>query len=190
MPLLKHLTFAFACVMAVVWGASYIQPLMMSVPYTPQQVWFIDASDGRIRVTYQRVLPSGANGWIADARTFQAITLRDTAGNVVSESRDTMYRDKRGVWWLDHNSGNHFLWDPPTPTPTVELRMDFVFIPIWLLVALAMLPTLASRIRTAIARRLWARRGMCLNCGYDLRGTPERCPECGRVPMPGDPAAA
>jgi hypothetical protein len=60
-----------------------------------------------------------------------------------------------------------------------------LYLPHWLLAAvLAVLPA-------AWARRAWRRRGArrpghCRTCGYDLRASPDRCPECG---TPAGPAA-
>jgi hypothetical protein len=45
--------------------------------------------------------------------------------------------------------------------------------------ALAVLPS-AFLVRL-LRRRRAARVGRCPSCGYDLRATPERCPECGTV---------
>jgi hypothetical protein len=56
-----------------------------------------------------------------------------------------------------------------------------VGIPLWLpLVLFGIAPTiwLAAKLRS---RRREQRRakGLCANCGYDLRATPDHCPECG-----------
>ena len=53
----------------------------------------------------------------------------------------------------------------------------------WVMAATALPPILWAlrRVRRAAVRRGRARRGLCVNCGYDLRGSPGRCSECGQV---------
>jgi hypothetical protein len=66
----------------------------------------------------------------------------------------------------------------PLPSPYV-----FFTIPWWLVSALAVIVP-AQRIRHW-RRICWRQRhGHCENCGYDLRATPTRCPECGREVRP------
>ena len=56
-----------------------------------------------------------------------------------------------------------------------------VIVPHWLLIGVfAIAPAFkANRIRKERITRYRRGNGLCVTCGYDLRATPDRCPECG-----------
>jgi len=63
----------------------------------------------------------------------------------------------------------------------------YTLMPLWMPTALfAAFPI----IRLAQRYRTLPTAGLCASCGYDLRATPDRCPECGAVPdaVPSRPA--
>jgi len=69
-----------------------------------------------------------------------------------------------------------------------------IVLPLWLLALLAAawpLTSLTLLLRRRARRRRLARTGCCVQCGYDLRATPQaggelvtRCPECGTATSP------
>jgi hypothetical protein len=70
----------------------------------------------------------------------------------------------------------HYVRLPPTPLKGVAM-------PYWFLVLFtATLPTAAlARLRRRATALRRASKGLCARCGYDLRASPARCPECGSL---------
>lgn len=64
-------------------------------------------------------------------------------------------------------------------------RGGVAIVPYWMLLLVGGLAVFGRRlVWTPIVRRRRRRRGLCQACGYDLRGSAERCPECGRATAP------
>jgi hypothetical protein len=70
---------------------------------------------------------------------------------------------------------------------TAFFRARVIAIPYWVLVAT---PLLIGAAAAKLGSRRRHAAGMCRKCGYDLRATPDRCPECGTIPSgrPVEPA--
>jgi hypothetical protein len=89
----------------------------------------------------------------------------------LSEEPEDWWAPEMGSFFADRQSWNE---------NSGAFSQAFVVFPHWLVFLLsAMLPA-ALFVHRLRRRRVPAH--LCGRCGYDLRATPERCPECGAVP--------
>jgi len=115
------------------------------------------------------------------------------------ETLNPAFRRDTSEWsWFDssHEEPVNDVVGVPLPVPTLPNRLGFylmigeskgsyryttVTVPFWSLTLIAAMPALIVN-HGRLRRRRLKHRNLCPNCGYDLRATPHRCPECGATP--------
>jgi hypothetical protein len=96
-----------------------------------------------------------------------------------SETESILNPDNFGVW---ETSDSRFHRGGFGYATSEDGHIRFVMIPLAAMVlATALIPAVFAVRRWRRGRNCAA--GRCLACGYDLRATPDRCPECGVVPI-------
>jgi hypothetical protein len=91
--------------------------------------------------------------------------LRAEAGLLGFGWADAVYSDSRGT------VRQHQYWLPYWSLACVTAAMPLA----------RATRRLAAAARSRLTRRRERRRGLCRTCAYDLRATPDRCPECGTI---------
>lgn len=127
--------------------------------------WQIALIDGCVFLEYGIYrLPPKERGW----GRLEFICLADGGW-----SCDSYFEYRFVEFWLQNIPLELPCWD-------VNHRYGYLLVPLWMPVGvlLAAMP-LAIRPIHFVKRRARKRRGQCSSCGYDLRGSSLRCPECG-----------
>jgi hypothetical protein len=186
--ILAGFSLLLAVAAAVMWVRSY-RPAPEWIGY----IWLVPKEDHVLRTFW--AIDSGEGG-----------ICFETANIIIGDSRHrsrtaqqtvrTFYRGFQ--WWqLQPRSRSNYPFKRPdrtslgrslgfefhsssTPSPVLGRNHSYlsVTVPYWFLILwLALLP--GRQVFIFYRNRSRRRRGLCIACGYDLRASEARCPECG-----------
>jgi hypothetical protein len=153
MPGVKRWLFNIAA------GVSLLVCMVTAVLWV-RSYWIVDSLQHSDRRRYAEMVSLYGTVSLQTSSLPQLPTTLDVSIQWLHESAGADYRVMRSFY---------FAHDGYTAT---------VAVPHWFMLMLALLLPIAWTIK--FRRR--HRPGQCRICGYDLRATPDRCPECGAIP--------
>lgn len=148
--------------------------------------YFLLVGYRRLTVSRQDVTQAPSAGWAAEVTRLGNVRVRAGDQTVASVATGPAPNDWPYKWGRFHQSGPKVIFHVPGAAGPQVCSSNYsgLSIPQWVVsIAMAVPPALwllAWR-RRARVRNARMRGGLCLHCGYDLRGSPGRCPECGSV---------
>ena len=154
-------------VAGLLWMGSYLRTTSVRYTSTASRYWVI-VDRGLVQLTFTEGDP-GDQGFAWNDYNRGATYGR---GELDMFGNRAWARFGFGTWTELCADGGHFL----SPLP-----QRVVFLPLWVIVLAAAIAPTTWFVRSRVERHRTAL-NICLVCGYDLRATPECCPECGKVP--------
>jgi len=119
------------------------------------------------------------NGWTTSHWRFNSQPPQPRAYLKVTYPPPESTERRFGGFWYEYGSIINGPWK------TGRLPYCALILPCWgIALTSVVLPVSVSVIAFRARRR--QRQGFCPSCGYDLRATPDRCPECGTVTKPAE----
>lgn len=202
---LKSSSLVLVALLAIAWAMSYAKVYSRRCD-TAEFVW---ADGRRIDALYRHPgPPPGERGEPRLLVAFNMIESRDGSLSIMQERMSVVGASMD--WWCDLTLDDPVrypndpdvmlprtvpvIWNAPLRWPHMHAQESLpqipgsrtrdvaskLCVPYWLLMLLCGIP-LEWQAMVAMRRRHHARHGRCRNCGYDLRESRTRCPECGAI---------
>ena len=167
------------CVVTIgLWMRSYWRQDAMPFLARPSSTCFLADWRGHVELTRQYVAPAMPSGWGASTSTYGYVGNFRQGGGVRGGASCDPHLIAPDEFYFGHTVGLGYTTISPSQ---IVLGFQIWAAPFWLIVLVfATLPIFVAVRQLRASRR--SIRGLCSSCGYDLRATPDRCPECGTIP--------
>jgi hypothetical protein len=178
------LSLGILIVAVSMWVRSYRERDVRSLDRSWAMSWFIISDDGTVRVAMQEITSHNAERWELDAGEYGKLRMTKpwpenegfAAYEGGSRQKVRAMHGIPGIRWFDDGDELRRYEDGDPRFTFVHRGVEVSYGALVLI--LSLLPASWGVRRIGNRKRL---PNACAHCGYDLRATPDRCPECGAV---------